>query len=342
MKTSDFFYELPKELIAQHPADPRDSCRLLRLSRADGGCDHRHFWELPQLLQKGDLLVVNDSKVIPARLIGIKQPTGAVCELLLLRQRGPDVWECLARPGKRMQAGVCVDIGEGLLQAQIQQTLPDGNKLVAFSYTGDSIFPVLEQVGQLPLPPYIQEQLQDNAQYQTIYARALGSAAAPTAGLHFTQRVFEQLRAAGMETARLTLHVGLGTFRPVQEEDIRQHQMHSEWYSLSEEAAAQINATKARGGRVICVGTTSCRTLESVWQRHGKICPCSGETDIFIYPGYRFGVMDGLLTNFHLPESTLIMLVAAFAGYENTMRAYRLAVQEKYRFFSFGDAMLIL
>lgn len=342
MNTSDFYYDLPKELIAQHPAQPRDSCRLLTLSRADGTVGHRHFFELPQLLRPKDLLVINNSRVIPARLLGVKQPTGAVCELLLLRQRENDVWECLARPGRRLKAGACIDIGEGLLQAQIAETLPDGNKLVRFSYTGDNVFAVLEQVGRLPLPPYIHEQLQDDSQYQTIYAAPPGSAAAPTAGLHFTDAVFDGLKAAGVQLTQLTLHVGLGTFRPVQEADPTRHKMHSEWYSLDEAAAEAINQTRARGGRVICMGTTSCRTLESVWQRYGEIRPCSGETDIFIYPGYRFGVMDGLLTNFHLPESTLIMLVAAFAGYDNTMRAYRTAVEERYRFFSFGDAMLIL
>ncbi len=342
MQTSDFFYELPKELIAQHPAEPRDSCRLLTLSRTDGRVEHHVFSQLPQLLQKGDLLVVNNSKVIPARLIGIKQPTGAVCELLLLRQREQDVWECLARPGKRLKSGAVISIGDGLLHAAVQETLPDGNKLVRFSYAGTDIFQVLDRVGKMPLPPYIREQLEDNDQYQTIYAAQLGSAAAPTAGLHFTEETFSALRQSGVEIAQVTLHVGLGTFRPVQEADIQQHQMHTEWYSVDEKAAEQIRTAKAEGRRVICVGTTSCRTLESVWQRYGEIRPCSGETDIFIYPGYRFGVMDGLLTNFHLPESTLIMLVSAFAGYEHTMQAYRTAVDEKYRFFSFGDAMLIL
>ena len=342
MQTSDFFYELPKELIAQHPAEPRDSCRLLTLSRTDGRVEHHVFSQLPQLLQKGDLLVVNNSKVIPARLIGIKQPTGAVCELLLLRQREQDVWECLARPGKRLKSGAVISIGDGLLHAAVQETLPDGNKLVRFSYAGTDIFQVLDRVGKMPLPPYIREQLEDNDQYQTIYAAQLGSAAAPTAGLHFTEETFSSLWQSGVEIAQVTLHVGLGTFRPVQEADIQQHQMHTEWYSVDEKAAEQIRTAKAEGRRVICVGTTSCRTLESVWQRYGEIRPCSGETDIFIYPGYRFGVMDGLLTNFHLPESTLIMLVSAFAGYEHTMQAYRTAVDEKYRFFSFGDAMLIL
>lgn len=342
MRTSDFYYDLPQELIAQHPAEPRDSCRLLCVDRISGKLQHKHFFELPELLQKGDLLVVNNSRVIPARLIGIKQPTGAVCEILLLRQKENDVWECLAKPGKRLKSGVHVDIGEGLLDAEIIETLPDGNKLVRFTHDENNIFTVLDKVGKMPLPPYITEQLQDNSQYQTIYAAQLGSAAAPTAGLHFTQEVFAALAEKGIETAQVTLHVGLGTFRPVQEDDIRNHAMHTEWYSLDEEAAAKINAAKKEGRRVICVGTTSCRTLESVWQKHGCIKACSGETDIFIYPGYSFGVMDGLLTNFHLPESTLIMLVSAFAGYENTMQAYHKAVEEKYRFFSFGDAMLLL
>ncbi len=342
MRTSDFHYDLPEDLIAQHPAEPRDSCRLLCLNRETGTVEHRIFSELPELLREGDLLVVNNSRVIPARLIGVKQPTGAVCELLLLRQKENDVWECLAKPGKRLRSGVQIEIGEGLLHAEILETLEDGNKLVRFTHEGDNIFAVLDEVGKMPLPPYITEQLQDNSQYQTIYAAQLGSAAAPTAGLHFTQEVFDALKEKGIDTAQVTLHVGLGTFRPVQEDDIRDHKMHTEWYSLDEEAAAKINAAKKEGRRVICVGTTSCRTLESVWQKHGCIKACSDETGIFIYPGYRFGVMDGLLTNFHLPESTLIMLVSAFAGYENTMQAYRTAVEEKYRFFSFGDAMLIL
>lgn len=342
MRTSDFYYDLPQGLIAQHPAEPRDSCRLLCMDRTTGHLEHRIFRELPSLLHKGDLLVVNNSRVIPARVIGIKQPTGAICELLLLRQKENDVWECLAKPGKRLKTGAHIEIGEGLLNAEIMETLPDGNKLVRFTYSGDNFFAVLDQVGKMPLPPYITEQLQDNDQYQTIYAAQLGSAAAPTAGLHFTQEVFDELEKLGVETAQVTLHVGLGTFRPVQEDDIRNHQMHTEWYSLDEKTADKINAAKAEGRRVICVGTTSCRTLESVWQQHGCIKACSGETGIFIYPGYKFGVMDGLLTNFHLPESTLIMLVSAFAGYDNTMQAYRTAVEEEYRFFSFGDAMLIL
>ena len=342
MRTSDFGYDLPQRLIAQHPAEPRDRCRLLYVDRESGALQHKIFCELPELLKEGDLLVVNNSRVIPARLIGVKKPTGAICEILMLRQKENDVWECLAKPGKRLKAGTHVDIGEGLLDAEIIETLPDGSKLVRFTHDADTIFTVLDQVGKMPLPPYITEQLQDNSQYQTIYAAQLGSAAAPTAGLHFTQEVFDALSAKGIETAQVTLHVGLGTFRPVQEDDIRNHQMHTEWYSLDEEAARKINEAKAQGRRVICVGTTSCRTLESVWQKHGCIKPCSGETDIFIYPGYRFGVMDGLLTNFHLPESTLIMLVSAFAGYENTMQAYRTAVAEEYRFFSFGDAMLLL
>lgn len=342
MRTSDFYYDLPQELIAQHPAEPRDSCRLLCVDRADGRVQHRIFSELPELLREGDLLVVNNSRVIPARVIGVKQPTGAVCELLLLRQKENDIWECLAKPGKRLKTGAQIDIGEGALRAEILETLSDGNKLVRFYHNDSSIFTVLDRVGKMPLPPYITEQLQDNTQYQTIYAAQLGSAAAPTAGLHFTQDVFERLARAGIETAQVTLHVGLGTFRPVQEDDIRDHQMHTEWFSLDEEAAQKINRAKAEGRRVICVGTTSCRTLESVWQQQGCIRACSGETGIFIYPGYKFGIMDGLLTNFHLPESTLIMLVSAFAGYENTMQAYRTAVAEKYRFFSFGDAMLIL
>lgn len=342
MKTSDFFYDLPKELIAQHPAEPRDSCRLMTLDRKTGEVGHSVFSKLPELLTPGDLLVVNNSKVIPARLIGTKEGTGGVCELLLLRQRENDVWECLARPGKRLKAGARVQVGDGVLTGEIQETLEDGNKLVRFYFKGDNFFAVLDEVGKMPLPPYIREQLEDNSQYQTIYAAQLGSAAAPTAGLHFTQEVFDNLKKRGVDVAEVTLHVGLGTFRPVQEEDIQEHQMHTEWYSVDRTAADKIMSAKQEGRRVICIGTTSCRTLESVWQKYGEIKPCCGDTGIFIYPGYRFGAMDGLLTNFHLPESTLIMLVSAFAGYEHTMQAYRTAVEERYRFFSFGDAMLIL
>ena len=342
MQKSDFYYDLPKDHIAQTPADPRDSARLMCLARQTGEVKHTVFSNLPELLQPGDLLVVNNSKVLPARLIGIKEPTGAVCEVLILKPLHQDVWECLAKPGKRLKEGAKVVFGEGVLTAEIQSTTPEGNKIISFTHPGRSFYEALELVGRLPLPHYIETQLEDDSQYQTVYAKTLGSAAAPTAGLHFTDRLLAELAQKGIEKAEVTLHVGLGTFRPVKEDDITKHHMHTEWYSISQETADRINATKAAGRRVICVGTTSCRTLESAWQAHGKICACQGDTSIFIYPGYQFGVMDGLITNFHLPESTLIMLVSAFAGYEHTMSAYRTAVQENYRFYSFGDAMLIL
>ena len=335
MLKKDFWFDLPKELIAQEPADPRDSARLMCL-------DHRIFHDLPQLLQPGDLLVVNNSKVLPARLIGQKVPTGAVCEVLLLRQVKGDTWECLAKPGKRLQPGTRLTFGDGTLTAQIEQTEEDGNKLVTFFYDTETLYEKLDSFGKMPLPPYITKQLEDQSQYQTVYAKELGSAAAPTAGLHFTPELMDTLRGLGIRIAEVTLHVGLGTFRPVKEENITDHVMHSEWYSVSEETAQLIRQTKAEGHRVISVGTTSCRTLESVAKKYGEIRACSGDTDIFLYPGCEFRCIDGLITNFHLPESTLIMLVSAFCGYEHTMEAYKIAVQEKYRFFSFGDAMLII
>ncbi len=343
MQKSDFAFELPQELIAQEPCVPRDAARLMCLSRGNDEISHRVFHELPQILQAGDLLVINNSKVLPARLIGHKHPTGAVCELLLLRQVKEDMWECLARPGKRLKEGTQVVFGDGTLTACIEHTCEeDGNKLVRFSYDTQTLYEKLDQFGKMPLPPYIRKQLEDNSQYQTVYAKELGSAAAPTAGLHFTPELMQRLREAGVQFAEVTLHVGLGTFRPVKEDNILAHKMHSEWYSISEETAQAIQRTKEAGHRVIAVGTTSCRTLEAAAAKHGKIIACSGDTDIFIYPGFSFRVLDGLITNFHLPESTLIMLVSAFYGYEATMHAYEVAVKEKYRFFSFGDAMLIL
>lgn len=343
MLKSEFDFYLPKELIAQEPREPRDAARLLCLHRDSDAMEHRVFHDLPDLLEPGDLLVVNNSKVLPARLIGHKDPTGAVCEILLLRQVKGDVWECLAKPGKRLKTGARVVFGDGTLSAEILETSgEDGNKLVRFTYDTQTLYEKLDEFGRMPLPPYIQKQLEDQSQYQTVYAKELGSAAAPTAGLHFTPELMQTLREKGIRFAELTLHVGLGTFRPVKEDDILDHKMHSEWYCIDEETAALIRETKRAGKRVIAVGTTSCRTLEAVATKYGEIRACSGDTDIFIYPGYQFKAIDGLITNFHLPESTLIMLVSAFYGYEKTMHAYETAVKEKYRFFSFGDAMILL
>ena len=341
MQKKDFHFDLPQHLIAQTPASPRDASRLLCVNKQTGTLTHRVFSELPGLLTPGDLLVVNNSKVLPARLIGQKE-SGGVCELLLLRQCETDVWECLARPGRRMPRGTKLHFGDGSLTALVENTLANGSKTVKFQYDTATLYEKLDAFGQMPLPPYIRTQLKDNSDYQTVYAKEPGSAAAPTAGLHFTPRLMEQLEGKGIGFAQLTLHVGLGTFRPAQADDIHDHVMHSEWYTLDAEAEQAINSTKERGGRVIAVGTTSCRTLEAVATKHGRICADSGETDIFIYPGYEWKVVDGLITNFHLPESTLIMLVSAFCGYQNTMDAYKVAVDEKYRFFSFGDAMLLL
>ena len=341
MLKKDFWYDLPKELIAQEPAEPRDSARLLVLNRKDDSIQHDVFSNLTDYLQPGDLLVVNNSKVLPARIVGIKQPTGAVCELLLLRQVKGDQWECLAKPGKRMQPGTVVSFGDGSLTAVVDETLEDGNKFVTFSYNTDTLYEKLDEFGKMPLPPYITKQLEDQSQYQTVYAKELGSAAAPTAGLHFTPALMERIRAMGVDIAELTLHVGLGTFRPVQEDDIADHKMHTERYIITEEVAQKIRDTKVAGHRVIAVGTTSCRTLEAVTAKYGEIRACSGETDIFLYPGVELKCIDALITNFHLPESTLVMLVSAFYGYEKTMKAYKVAVEEKYRFFSFGDAMFI-
>ena len=341
MLKKDFWYDLPKELIAQEPASPRDAARLMVLSQKDDSIQHRIFHDLPEYLEPGDLLVVNNSKVLPARIVGIKQPTGAVCELLLLRQVKGDQWECLAKPGKRMQPGTKVSFGDGSLTAIVDETLEDGNKFVTFYYDTETLYEKLDEFGKMPLPPYITKQLDDQSQYQTVYAKELGSAAAPTAGLHFTPELMDTIRAKGVNITEVTLHVGLGTFRPVQEDEIADHKMHSEWYSVSEETAKLIHDTKAAGHRVIAVGTTSCRTLEAVAAKYGEIKACSGNTDIFLYPGVKFNCIDGLITNFHLPESTLIMLVSALYGYEKTMAAYKVAVEQKYRFFSFGDAMLI-
>ncbi len=340
MLRSDYAFHLPGELIAQHPLDRRDDSRLLCLDRRDGAICHRRFRELPQLLRSGDVLVMNDSRVLPSRLLGHREGTGGAAELLLLEQKGKDLWETLARPGKKLRPGSRVVFGEGLLTGEIVDTLEGGNRLVRFRYEGDSFFAVLDRIGQMPLPPYITERLEDGERYQTVYSRQPGSAAAPTAGLHFTPELLEALRNKGIQTGFVTLHVGLGTFRPVKAENITDHHMHLEHYTVPEETARLVNAAKAEGRRVIAVGTTSCRTLESAW-KEGALTPGPGSTGIFIYPGYRFQVLDGLITNFHLPESTLIMLVSAFAGYESTMNAYREAVQERYRFFSFGDAMFI-
>ncbi|MDD4850259.1 MAG: tRNA preQ1(34) S-adenosylmethionine ribosyltransferase-isomerase QueA [Gemmiger sp.] len=342
MLKKEFWYDLPKAQIAQEPANPRDSARLMVLNRKNNDIGHAVFHDLPAYLEPGDLLVVNNSKVLPARLLGTKLPTGAVCELLLLRQAHGDTWECLARPGKRLQPGTKITFGDGTLTATIDETLPDGNKYATFTYDTETLYEKLDEFGKMPLPPYITKQLEDQSQYQTVYAKELGSAAAPTAGLHFTPELLDIIRAKGVRVAEVTLHVGLGTFRPVSEEDIQDHEMHSEWYCVDEATAALINETRAAGHRVIAVGTTSCRTLEAVWAKYGKIVPCSGNTSIFLYPGVELHAIDGLITNFHLPESTLIMLIAAFYGYDKTMAAYQVAVDKRYRFFSFGDAMIIL
>lgn len=340
MQKSDFHYDLPPHLIAQTPADPRDSSRLMTIGRENGEVGHAVFSDLPSLLAPGDLLVVNNSKVLPARLIG-QRATGGASELLLLRERRKDVWECLAKPGKRIRPGDKLTFGDGTLVATILETINDGGKLVSFQYDTQTLAEKLDAFGRMPLPPYITRQIDDNSQYQTVYAKLPGSAAAPTAGLHFTEPLLAGLRARGIGIAEVTLHVGLGTFRPVKEERVEDHPMHEEWYSISEETADAIGRTRQAGGRVIAVGTTSCRTLESATAADGTIHASSGKTSIFIYPSYTFKAIDGLLTNFHLPESTLIMLVSAFCGRETTMNAYRQAVAQEYRFFSFGDAMLI-
>lgn len=340
MKTSDFYYELPKELIAQTPVEPRDSSRLMVLNRETGEIEHRHFYDILDYLNEGDLLVCNDSRVLPARIFGVKE-TGARVEFLLLKQISGNRWETLCKPGKKAREGAEFIFGDGIMKAKIAGVTEDGNRIVDFD-CNENFFAALDKIGQMPLPPYITEELKDRERYQTVYSHELGSAAAPTAGLHFTEELMEKLRAKGVNIAYVTLHVGLGTFRPVKVDDVTKHKMHSEHYEIPEETARLINQTKQNGKRVIAVGTTSCRTLESVASFYGEIKPCDGFTDIFIYPGYEFKVLDGLITNFHLPESTLIMLVSAFAGYDNIMNAYKTAVEEKYRFFSFGDAMLII
>ena len=339
MKTSDFWYDLPEELIAQTPLLQRDSSRLMILDRETGKVSHGHFGDILQYLRPGDCLVMNDSRVLPARLLG-HRPTGGAAELLLLRDLGDKKWECLAKPGRKLQPGQEILFGDGELTATVLSAEEDGNRIVTFHYEG-IFLEVLERLGKMPLPPYIKAELQDQERYQTVYSREVGSAAAPTAGLHFTRELLEEIQSRGVHTAFVTLHVGLGTFRPVKAEDISGHHMHSELCMISEETAALLNETKRQGGRIICVGTTSCRTLESLVKEDGTFCAGSKWTDIFIYPGYKFKAMNGLITNFHLPESTLVMLVSAFAGRENVLSAYNQAVAEKYRFFSFGDAMYI-
>ena len=341
MKTSDFNFDLPQELIAQDPLEDRSSSRLMVLNKESGEIAHRIFHDITEYLHPGDCLVINDTKVIPARLIGTKEDTGAHIEILLLKRKENDIWETLVKPGKKCKIGTKIVFGEGILTGEVVDIVEEGNRLIQFHYEG--IFEeILDRLGQMPLPHYITEDLKDKERYQTVYSKDAGSAAAPTAGLHFTKEMLENIRAMGVNIAYVTLHVGLGTFRPVKVEDVTQHKMHTEHYYIPEEAAKTINDTRKNGGRVICVGTTSCRTVESCAKKYGEIKECSGDTDIFIYPGFEFKCMDGLITNFHLPESTLIMLVSAFAGYDNVMNAYNIAVKEKYRFFSFGDAMLIL
>ena len=341
MKTSDFYYDLPPELIAQTPLERRDGSRLMLLNKETGAVEHRHFYDLPQYLRPGDCLVLNDSRVLPARLLGHRDPSGGAVEVLLLVDRGEKKWECLVRPGRKLHPGQKVVFGDGsLLTAEILEELPGGNRIVRFDYEG-IFLEILEQLGKMPLPPYIKEELNDPERYQTVYSREVGSAAAPTAGLHFTKELLAQVQAMGVKVCYVTLHVGLGTFRPVKEDDPTEHEMHSEYCMISAETAQTINETKRNGGRVVCVGTTSCRTLESWAAEDGTLKESAGWTNIYIYPGYRFKVLDALVTNFHLPESTLIMLVSALAGRENVLHAYAEAVKEKYRFFSFGDAMFI-
>ena len=340
MKTHDFWYDLPEELIAQTPLQQRDSSRLLVLGRESGEIKHRHFYDILEYLKPGDCLVMNNSRVLPARLLG-HRPTGGAVEVLLLRDLGDKRWECLVKPDGKMQPGHEVIFGNGELRGKVVEVLDTGNRIVEFSYEG-IFLEVLESLGKMPLPPYIKEELADQERYQTVYSKAVGSAAAPTAGLHFTTELLEKIREKGVATAFVTLHVGLGTFRPVKAEDISEHHMHSELCMLSQETADILNATRASGGRIICVGTTSCRTLESLVNEDGSFEAKSKWTEIFIYPGYRFKAMDGLITNFHLPESTLLMLVSAFSSREKIMAAYREAVKERYRFFSFGDAMVIV
>ena len=340
MKTSDFDFELPEELIAQTPLERRDASRLLTLDKRTGETGHGHFYDLPRLLRPGDCLVMNDSRVLPARLLGRREPTGGAAEVLLLVDRGDQVWECLVRPGRKVKPGTRLSFGEGALTAEVLETLEGGNRLIRFDYEG-IFLETLERLGKMPLPPYIKEELNDPERYQTVYSRQVGSAAAPTAGLHFTRELLDQIQAMGVSLCYVTLHVGLGTFRPVKEDEITDHEMHAEYCMIPQETADIINRTKQTGGRVVCVGTTSCRTIESWAGEDGTLKASAGWTDIFIYPGYRFKVLDALVTNFHLPESTLVMLVSALAGREHILAAYEEAVRERYRFFSFGDAMFI-
>ena len=340
MKKSDFYFDLPEELIAQTPIEKRSESKLLHLVKETGAIEHRRFYNLPDYLEPGDCLVLNDSRVLPARLIGAR-PTGGSVEIVLLRDLGDNRWECLSRPGRKTRPGQEIIFGDGELKAVVEEVIQGGNRIIKFQYEG-IFLEVLERLGKMPLPPYIKEELNDPERYQTVYSRELGSAAAPTAGLHFTPELLEEIREKGVKVCFVTLHVGLGTFRPVKEDEIENHEMHSEFCIIPKETADVINETKANGGRVVAVGTTSCRTLESFSNDDGTITPQSGWTDIFIYPGYKFKCIDALITNFHLPESTLIMLVSALAGRENVLNAYKTAVDEKYRFFSFGDAMIII
>lgn len=341
MKTSDFYFDLPQELIAQDPLEDRSSSRLLVLGKEDGSISHRHFRDILDYLREGDCLVLNNTRVIPARLYGTREGTGAMIEVLLLKRRENNIWETLVKPGKKAKPGTKILFGGGILTGEVVDIVEEGNRLIRFTYEG--VFEeILDRLGQMPLPPYITHELKDRNRYQTVYAKHDGSAAAPTAGLHFTPELLDEVRARGVRIAEVTLHVGLGTFRPVKVEDVTQHHMHSEFYMIDEQASRTINETKQQGGRIICVGTTSCRTIESAADENGHLQPCSGWTEIFIYPGYQFKILDGLITNFHLPESTLLMLVSALAGKEHVMAAYEEAVKERYRFFSFGDAMLIV
>lgn len=341
MKTVDFYYDLPKELIAQTPLEPRDSSKMMVLNKSCGSINHKHFYNIIDELNEGDCLILNDSRVLPARIFGNKADTGALVEFLMLRQVENNTWETLAKPGKKAKIGTKFIFGDGIMTGTVRDVTEEGNRIIDFECE-ESIYTALDKIGQMPLPPYITEKLQDKERYQTVYSNEIGSAAAPTAGLHFTNELLEKIKAKGVNIGYVTLHVGLGTFRPVKVDNITEHKMHSEHYEVPEKTAQLIKETKESGKRVIAVGTTSCRTLESVADKYGEIIPCDGFTDIFIYPGFKFKVLDGLVTNFHLPESTLIMLVSAFCGYENTMNAYKVAVEEKYRFFSFGDSMMIV
>lgn len=340
MKTSDFYYDLPEELIAQTPVEPRDSSRMLVLNRDNGSITHKHFYDIVDYLNEGDTLIVNDSRVLPARIFGTKIPTGANVEFLLLKQVKEKVWETLVKPGRKARTGDSFSFGDGIMEGTITDVLDDGNRIIEFECE-NNFYETLDKIGQMPLPPYIHEKLTDKERYQTVYSNELGSAAAPTAGLHFTEELLQKIKDKGINIGYVTLHVGLGTFRPVKVDDVTTHKMHSEHYEVPKETAELIRKTKENGKRVIAVGTTSCRTLESVAEKYGEVIACDGWTEIFIYPGFEFKVLDGLITNFHLPESTLIMLVSAFAGYEKVMKVYEEAVKEKYRFFSFGDSMFI-